>query len=71
MFKTVPTDIAERLSSLESSILDARRLLWNASQIGDAGAVFRADRILENLIAERDGLTALRRRAYLAEEVDG
>lgn len=59
MFKSVPTSIAQRVADLEDSILSARRLAWNASQIGDAAAFGRVDRILTELYAERDGLVKL------------
>jgi hypothetical protein len=56
MFTPVPTDISERIADLEERILDARRLAWNASQMGDAAGFGRIDRILDALYAERDGL---------------
>ena len=56
MFSTVPTDTVERVVDLDERILDARRLAYNASQMGDAASFGRVDRILDALYAERDGL---------------
>lgn len=55
-FDAVPDSILERVVDLDARILDARRLAWNASQMGDAASFGRVDRILDALYAERDGL---------------
>ena len=57
-FKTIPTNPAERVADLDESILSARRLAWNASQMGDAASFGRVDRILTNLYEERDAIVA-------------
>lgn len=58
MFTTVPADAAQRLVQVYDAIHSAKRVQWLASQTRDAGAVFRAERILENLYAECDALAA-------------
>ena len=55
-FATLPTSVLERVLDLDARILDARRLAWNASQMGNAASFGRVDRILDALYSERDGL---------------
>ena len=55
-FSTLPADAVERVVDLDARILDARRLAWNASQMGNAASFGRVDRILDALYAERDAL---------------
>jgi hypothetical protein len=57
-FKVVSSDPAERVADLDESIHSARVLQWNASQMHNARGVFRAERILEQLYAERDAIVA-------------
>lgn len=58
---------AERVAELDESILSARRLAWNASQMGDAASFGRVDRILDGLYRERDGIVA----AHPTADYDG
>lgn len=58
---------AERVAELDESILSARRLAWNASQMGDAASFGRVDRLLDGLYAERDAIVA----AHPAADYDG
>ena len=57
-FTIVPTNPAERVAQIDESIHSARVLQWNASQMHNARGVFRAERILEQLYAERDAIVA-------------
>ena len=66
-FVVVSADPAERVADLDESIHSARVLQWNASQMHNARGVFRAERILEALYAERDAIVA----AHPAADRDG
>jgi hypothetical protein len=57
-FTVIPTSPAERIADLDESILSARRLAWNASQMGNAASFGRVDRILTGLYTERDAIVA-------------
>ena len=48
----------QRLAELKDAIHSARTLQWNASQMHNARGVFAAERILDDLYAERDAIVA-------------
>lgn len=68
-FTAVSANYAERVADIDESIYSARMLQWNASQMHNAGGVFRAERILEALYTERDGIVALEPAADKAGRV--
>ena len=50
--------LEQRLVEVRESILSARRVEWNASQMDHARGVFGAERILNGLYAEEDAICA-------------
>ena len=60
MFNALDPDATpeQRLDEIAQAIHSARTLEWNASQMNDARGVFAADRILNDLYAERDAIVA-------------
>lgn len=63
-FNVVSNDPTTRLVELADSILETRKLEWNASQMRAASSVFRLGRILDAQIAERNALAKAHPDAY-------
>jgi hypothetical protein len=55
-FETVPDDVVERVIQIDENVRAARRIQYDAANIGNARGVGNMERLLEALYTERDAI---------------